>query len=121
MLLAVPESEAEINELKNYLTNVAQALSERGFKVEFEVKGSGPARTLLEVSREEGFDLIMMASRGRGSAAPHDGVGSVAEHLMETTICPVFLVPVQTSRGIRGLPYSQSSQPKIAGSIIEKN
>ena len=101
VLLAVPESEAEMSRLEHYLTSVTQALKARGFRVEFMVKGSGSARTILEVSREEGLDLIMMATRGRGSTAPHDDVGSVAERVIESATCPVFVVPLRTSRGIR--------------------
>jgi hypothetical protein len=41
VLLAVPESETEIGELEKYLTSITKALTDRGFKVAFEVKGSG--------------------------------------------------------------------------------
>ncbi|UCC45027.1 MAG: universal stress protein, partial [Candidatus Zixiibacteriota bacterium] len=115
-LLAVPESEVETSGLENYLTSVAEALQGRGFKVEFMVKGSGSARTILEVSLEEGFDLIMMATRGRGSTAPHDEVGSVAERVIESTTCPVFVVPVRTSRRIRKVNQSEVNQ--LAGTLL---
>jgi nucleotide-binding universal stress UspA family protein len=95
MLVAVPESEAEQIQLEQYVNSVVQALRARGFRVKGIVTGSGAARTILAVGREENVDLIMIATRGRGGLATHEGVGSVTERVVESTHCPVFLAPVR--------------------------
>jgi nucleotide-binding universal stress UspA family protein len=95
VLVAVPESEAEQIQLEQYLNSVVQALRARGFRVKGIVTGSGAARTILTVSREENVDLIMIATRGRGGLATLKGVGSVTERVVESTHCPVFLAPVR--------------------------
>jgi nucleotide-binding universal stress UspA family protein len=95
VLVAVPESEAEQIQLEQYVNSVVQALRARGFRVKGIVTGSGAARTILAVSREENVDLIMIATRGRGGLATLEGVGSVTERVVESTHCPVFLAPVR--------------------------
>ncbi|MDH3456848.1 MAG: universal stress protein [Gemmatimonadota bacterium] len=95
VLVAVPESEAEQIQLEQYLNSVVQALRAQGFKAKGIVTGSGAARTILAVSREENVDLLMIATRGRGGLATLEGVGSVTERVVESTHCPVFLAPVR--------------------------
>jgi len=118
-LLAVPETESETPRLEHYLTSVVQALRARGFRARSTVTGSGAARTILAVSREERVDLIMMATRGRGGIAGKDGVGSVTERVVESTPCPVFLAPVQTLAKMRlaavGLDADERTSSKDRG------
>jgi nucleotide-binding universal stress UspA family protein len=95
LLLAVPEAEAESARLRDYLGSVADALRGRGLNARVLVTGSGPARTVVEVAGSEQVDLIVIASSGRGGASRRSGIGTVAEEMMQTTPCPLLVVPVQ--------------------------
>ena len=77
------------------------ALREEGYDIISLGTGSGPARTILEISEEEKVDLIMMASHGRGGIerSEHIAIGSVAERIVQKTPCPVFLVPLRKRNG----------------------
>ena len=82
--------------IQHYLDNIAHTLKEEGMNVKTLVTGSGPARTILAVGEDENIDLIMMSSHGRGGAKRSDQIviGSVAEKVVEKTLCPVFLLPL---------------------------
>jgi len=98
MLLAVPETDAEKPRLEHYLNSVVQALRVRGFKARAIVTGSGAARTIVAVSKDERADLIMIATRGRGGTSDHSSVGSVTERVVQSIHCPVFLASAQVPR-----------------------
>lgn len=93
VLLSVPESDAELPKIQNYLETVGNALRERGYDARALVTGSGAVRTILEVSRSEEADLIMMATHGRGNVERRSAVGSVSDRVMDAAHCPVFLAP----------------------------
>lgn len=100
LLLSVPEgseSETYLKTIKQYLEDVAEVLRGEGITVNTMVTGSGPARTILAVSETENTDLIMMATHGRGGVERlnHVTVGSVADRVVQDTVCPVFLVPLR--------------------------
>ena len=59
------------------------------------VTGSGPARTIVDVSDSESADLIMMVTHGRGGPQRPIEVGSVTARVLQSTQCPVFVVPAQ--------------------------
>lgn len=88
------ESEEYPKKLEQYLEVVAKGLRDRGITVRYQVTGSGPARTILEVALAEKSDLIMMVSHGRGGVDRQGYVklGSVSDRVLEETLCPVFLV-----------------------------
>jgi nucleotide-binding universal stress UspA family protein len=58
-----------------------------------------PARAIVDYATEHGIDLIVMGTHGRGGMA-HLLVGSVAERVVRTALCPVLTVrePVAGSR-----------------------
>ncbi len=100
LLLSVPEgseSEDYTEKIRHYLDDIRQALSEENFDVRTMVIGSGPARTIIEISQNEKIDLIMMASHGRGGVERSDKIliGSVADKVVQKTQCPVFLLPLK--------------------------
>jgi nucleotide-binding universal stress UspA family protein len=85
------------------MEDITAVLRDEGFDAQAMVTGSGPARTILAVSKDEDIDLIMMASHGRGGVERTEYVmlGSVADHVLQETHCPVFLVPLkQETQGI---------------------
>jgi nucleotide-binding universal stress UspA family protein len=90
------ESDGYSENIKNYLDSIALTLQQEGLEVTTEVTGSGPARTILALSKDEGIDLIMMSSHGRGGVERSDQIiiGSVAETVVGGTVCPVFLLPL---------------------------
>ena len=104
LLLSVPEgseSEGFKETVERYLEDIADALRDEGYDITTLVTGSGPARTILEISEDEKVDLIMMASHGRGGIerSEHIAIGSVAERIVQKTPCPVFLVPLRKRNG----------------------
>ena len=104
LLLSVPEgseSEDYRETVEKYLEDIAGILREEGYDIVTLVTGSGPARTILDISEEEKVDLIMMASHGRGGVErmAHISIGSVAERVVQKTLCPVFLVPLRKKNG----------------------
>ncbi|MBC7131006.1 universal stress protein, partial [Candidatus Bathyarchaeota archaeon] len=63
-------------------------------KVEHEtlaILGSNPARALKDIAKKEGFDLIVVGSRGLGSAASLL-LGSVSRQVVVGAECDVLVV-----------------------------
>ena len=50
-----------------------------------------PARAIVDYATQHGIDLIVMGTHGRGGMA-HLFVGSVAERVVRTALCPVLTV-----------------------------
>jgi nucleotide-binding universal stress UspA family protein len=75
---------------KQMLTVFPEA--ERGpFRAGTAVVFGSPARTIVEYANQNGFDLIVMGTHGRGGVA-HLLLGSVAERVVRTAPCPVLTV-----------------------------
>jgi len=53
--------------------------------------GLSPARVIVDYSREQAIDLIVMGTHGRG-AIGHLLMGSVAERVVRTAPCPVLTI-----------------------------
>ena len=85
-------SGAEVN-IRKFLEAVARSLREDGLHVRTAVTGSMPARTVVSVSEEEGADMIMLTSQGRGGLDLLF-MGSVAQRVVQKTTSPVFMVPI---------------------------
>jgi len=86
-------------EAHQYLEGVATALREEGLPVRTLVTGTGAARTILAVSKQESTDMIALATHGRG-ALESLMLGSVADRIVRDTPCPIFLVPVRERRSL---------------------
>lgn len=84
---------AETN-IQKFLSAVARSLRKEKIKVRTLVKGSIPARMILEVSEKEKADMIMITSRGRGNLDILL-MGSVAEEVVNNTTLPVLMMPVR--------------------------
>lgn len=117
LLLSVPEGSESENyraTVEKYLNDIAETLREEGYDIITLVTGSGPARTILDISEEEKVDLIMMASHGRGGIerSDHVAIGSVADRIVQKTPCPIFLVPLRKRNG-------ESKKTEIKNSVIE--
>jgi len=92
LLLGVPEADSEGPTLLEYIEKVAQALRARNLKANALVTGSGPARTIAEVTESEKCDMVMLTEGGRGGSHSRATIGSVAMRTIQTVQCPIFLV-----------------------------
>ncbi len=105
---AVPESEKyrapasviaairskKVTNMRKFLGSVAESLRKDGIAVKTIVSGSYPARTITEIGKREGVDLIMITSQGRGGLDLLF-TGSVAQQVVQLSDNPVFIVPIQ--------------------------
>jgi nucleotide-binding universal stress UspA family protein len=79
--------------MRKYLASVAESLLAEGLTVSTVVTGSYPARSIVDVGKREGVDLIMISSQGRGGLDLLF-MGSVAQQVVQLTDSPVFIFPI---------------------------
>jgi nucleotide-binding universal stress UspA family protein len=79
--------------MRKYINMVAKTLQEDGLQVRTIVTGSYPARTVVDVGKREGVDMILITSQGRGGLDLLF-MGSVAQLIVQLTDSPVFIVPI---------------------------
>ncbi len=79
--------------MRKYLASVAENLRAEGLTVRTVVTGSYPARSIVDVGKREGVDLIMITSQGRGGLDLLF-MGSVAQQVVQLTDSPVFILPI---------------------------
>jgi len=79
--------------MRKFLGAVARELIKDGLNVRTLVTGSTPAKAIVDVSKSENVDLIMMTSRGRGGLKLLF-LGSVAEQVVQGADQMVFMMPV---------------------------
>ena len=75
-----------------YVEKVASALRDENLNARALTTGSGPARTIVEVSDSENIDLILIAKSGRGGSEDRAAIGSVANRVLQLTRRPVLLI-----------------------------
>ncbi|MFH1524073.1 MAG: universal stress protein, partial [Chloroflexota bacterium] len=85
--------QAETN-MRKFLDRISRLLHRDHLKVRVVVTGSIPEHTVVEVAEAENADLIMLTSQGRGGFNALL-MGSVAEHVVQNSLVPVFMVPIQ--------------------------
>lgn len=90
--LEAKRAEAEI-ESQKYLGSIMAAVRDQCPAVRTVVTGSRPASAIVDVSRSEQVDTIMMVTRGR-AGLERLWAGSVTERVMQQTQLPLFLLPV---------------------------
>jgi nucleotide-binding universal stress UspA family protein/amino acid transporter len=92
-IVARIRQKAEAN-MHKFLAGTARRLRRDGLKVEFRVIGSIPGHAILAVAEEEGADVMMLTSQGRGG---YNALllGSVADYVVRNTSKPVFMIPIQ--------------------------
>lgn len=74
--------------------NLTRQFAQLRIPVHAQVLGSGAARTILEVAKRDGVDLIILASHGSGGIDRKDYVklGSCVDRVISEAPCPVFFV-----------------------------
>jgi nucleotide-binding universal stress UspA family protein len=80
---------AEVVRGKQLLDEVAKALGDPNLRT-VELEGS-PAETIAELAENEGFDLVVVGSRGRNAVA-RLFLGSIADRLVHICRKPVLVV-----------------------------
>jgi nucleotide-binding universal stress UspA family protein len=79
--------------IRKYLDSVAEKLHAEGLTVRTVISGSYPARSIVDVGKREGVDLVMITSQGRGGLDLLF-MGSVAQQVVQLTDSPVFIIPI---------------------------
>jgi nucleotide-binding universal stress UspA family protein len=79
--------------IRKYLASIADSLRAEGLTVRTVATGSYPARSIVDVGKREGVDLIMIASQGRGGLDLLL-MGSVAQQVVQLSDSPVFILPI---------------------------
>ena len=79
--------------MRKFLETIADSLRKDDLDVRTMVTGSYPARTIVDVGKREGVDLIMITSQGRGGLDLLF-TGSVAQQVVQMTDSPVLIVPI---------------------------
>jgi nucleotide-binding universal stress UspA family protein len=98
ILMRVIEQDAQETEAVEDLHDVAQRLNRQGLFAEIWIEAGDPAAKILQVSRDEGVEMVVMTARGR--SRPDDSpFGRVTRRLLQESPVPVLAVH---SRG--GLP-----------------
>jgi nucleotide-binding universal stress UspA family protein len=74
------------------LAEATARVSAAGVAVETSLRGGNPAREILAVADEQGCDLVVLGTHGRGGVE-HLLLGSVTEKVVRKASCPVMVVP----------------------------
>lgn len=85
--LPSPEQEAE---RERTLAEAGEALTARGLAVELEKRAGDPATAILDVAEQDGCDLIVMGTRGLGTAERWL-IGSVSDKVLHHAHCSVLV------------------------------
>lgn len=64
---------------------------EKDLEIRAEIGHGKPYQAILKEQKEQGIDLIVLASLGRSGMA-HVIIGSVARHILREAACPVLLI-----------------------------
>ena len=100
LLLTVPQAAAVETlglKMQQYLDSIANFCKNKGIATQVHLTGRDPVRTIIQLSQQQGVDLIMLATHGRGGWQ-RLLLGSVADDVVQQANCPVFLVPIQEQR-----------------------
>jgi nucleotide-binding universal stress UspA family protein len=85
------EARAQRERLEARLSEMAASLRRAGLAAGHVLRGGAPADSLLDWSREQAYDLIVMGTHGRRGVS-HLVSGSVAEAVLRHAFCPVLTV-----------------------------
>lgn len=94
-----------VREAEEYVEKVAGHLRERGLSVDTAVPYGTAGEAIVEAAERRGADLIVMTTHGR-SGLGRWVYGSVADHVLRTSTCPVLLLRAATA------PSADTSVPE---------
>ncbi len=82
---------AQENEAKTYLDKTKRRFQKGGVDVWIQMLNGNVAESIADYAKKEGFDLIVMATHGRGGLSRW-AFGSVADRVMRSVNAPVLMV-----------------------------
>lgn len=85
------ETRAQRERLEARLGELTEPLKRKGLRANHALRGGIPADSVLDWSREEAYDLVVMGTHGRRGIS-HLVSGSVAEAVLRRASCPVLTV-----------------------------
>jgi|Deesub1362A_J573_1020465.scaffolds.fasta_scaffold00454_26 nucleotide-binding universal stress UspA family protein len=88
IVVELEESEKEYG--KKVLEEISEIGRKEGVKVSTQIKKGRPSDTIVKTAKEEGVDLIVMGTQGRGGVKRI--IGSVADAVIREAHCPVLAV-----------------------------
>jgi nucleotide-binding universal stress UspA family protein len=92
-LMVAEEASSQLSSTLSALNNtIKESGLFQGLEVIPKVEFGHPHQTIIDVSKSEKCDLIVMASHGR-SGFQHFVMGSVAEKVIRAAQCPVLITP----------------------------
>jgi nucleotide-binding universal stress UspA family protein len=75
----------------NYLLKISEQFSAKGINTNITVLTGNPAEAILRFAKDEGADLIVMASRGKSGFNRWD-MGNIADKVLRASEIPVVLI-----------------------------
>jgi nucleotide-binding universal stress UspA family protein len=91
-LEALEEADEELREEGEHrFHTLSEQLGAQGIKAAWQVREGDPAQEIVDYAREQGVDLIAMASHGRSGLA-RAILGSVTDSVLRHAACPVLVV-----------------------------
>jgi nucleotide-binding universal stress UspA family protein len=112
---AIQHAETQARE---YLSRVAQRLTDSGLTVRSQVRVGDAATEIVRAAQQEGAELIALATHGR-SGLQRWVYGSVAEKVLHTTSTPLLLVRPTDEQGAAPLALTQIVVPLDGSSLAE--
>ena len=85
------DAEKRKEEKKELLIEAAKVFEENGIKANIELKEGHPAQTIVKMVEEEGFELVVLGSRGV-SGLKRLFLGSVSNAVLQEARCNVLIV-----------------------------
>jgi nucleotide-binding universal stress UspA family protein len=95
VVLPSPETVTElVTRVDGQLAELRQRLQRAGVEIETRSVQGPPARAIVDLARDERFDLIVVGTHGR-TGLVRFALGSVAEHVVRAATVPVLTVRAQ--------------------------
>lgn len=69
-----------------------QRYKEKGFDIDYKISRGNPTRIILDFSKLNKIDLIIMGSKGLTGWKRVKAIGSVSRSILENSKCPVMIV-----------------------------
>jgi nucleotide-binding universal stress UspA family protein len=104
-------------EAQSHLDELLTDADRTEFRATTEVLFGSSAAAIVEHARENGMDLIVMGTHGRGAVA-HLLLGSVAERVVRTAGCPVLTVRGAVAERVpvrEAVGHNQDREPATQG------
>jgi nucleotide-binding universal stress UspA family protein len=109
--LTIPELiDGCIEDAARRLEILKSQLSAQGATVETRVVTGAPARAIVATAQSDGCDVIVMGTHGR-TGLSHMLLGSVAERVIRTAVCPVLTVRYQAADTVEGKAVTVEAVP----------